>query len=712
MLLALRGVESPQLREAPAQALLQKIGADQGVHLSLVRPMFSGWGLYRVRVAQGRLQEHETAQLLGRLKEDPRVEKAQLNRVYRAQLTPNDDDYAQQWNLQLIGTSSAWDQTTGLTSQRIGVIDSGLNTNSNELENKDITGYDFIEDLENAVDGDGRDDDYEDDFEDATCGGVDVTGVFHGTRTSGVILASTDNNRLIAGLNWGAGLVSARVLGPCGALLSDIADAARWMAGQTVEGVPDIGADRVSVINISLGAPGACGAMEQDLYEMLAQQGVITVASAGNDGGDVHAPANCESVIAVAAHDRDRAITSYSNRGPQIEIAAPGGVGEADDALITPSGPGGNAASPYSGTSLAAAHITGAISLMQAQDPNLTLRQLRRALTQTGAPCTGCGAPALALADALIAAPEIPNVALEGEACDPTLPCDTGLVCAGSPFDGTFCKPSCDPISGDGCQGAKHCLNDEAPTGEAACYDTGNTTLGRACDQTTDCVLGAICVTQSSTTGPSKLCLKQCHHGFSCDASESCEMIGDVESYCRPMTNTEPPPPPPPPNEKPPEEMPNTECNLQLGNLDCELGVGCIDDGDGDNLGFCGASWIAQGGAGTLCIDRFECTSGLCEQGVCINSCDVGQECAKGYSCDTTRTPEGLCMPQPCAGDGECAGGALCQSTGGTTRVCALPRPASGCTHHRPSGANAWSALLALGGLVLLLARRRDRSIG
>ena len=92
-------------------------------------------------------------------------------------------------------------------------------------------------------------------------------------------------------------------MGLCGGTLTDIMEAAAWMSGGTIENVPNIGADKVSVLNMSLGGQGACSWYEQQVVDWMNEQGVIVVAASGNDGGAVSSPANCNGVITVAAHD-------------------------------------------------------------------------------------------------------------------------------------------------------------------------------------------------------------------------------------------------------------------------------------------------------------------------------------------------------------------------------------------------------------------------
>ena len=99
------------------------------------------------------------------------------------------------------------------------------------------------------------------------------------------------------------------------------------------------------IISMSLGAPTTVGTTYSPVYETVAQRalerGTLIIAAAGNESRDfstgkrkippnpVGRPANCPSIMAVAAVDNNLQIASFSNgsinpQGGQIDIAAPG----------------------------------------------------------------------------------------------------------------------------------------------------------------------------------------------------------------------------------------------------------------------------------------------------------------------------------------------------------------------------------------------------
>ncbi|OGQ12104.1 MAG: hypothetical protein A2138_17290 [Deltaproteobacteria bacterium RBG_16_71_12] len=348
-----------------------------------------------------------------RLAAEPEVTAAVPNAAQAMWRTPDDPLLDALWGLSLIEAETAWGLTVGRAGQRLGVVDSGTTRAHRDLRGRVARGFDFISDPTMAEDGDGRDDDDSDDSGRATH--------FHGTHVAGTMLARADDGFGVPGLNWRAKLVSARVLGRRGkGSLLDIVEAAAWMAGLDVEGVPPIGDDQVSVVNLSLGSPARCTAYERDVYQEILARGVVLVAAAGNTGNDtsVGAPASCPGVIAVGAVGPDVALAPYSAFGARIDVLAPGGADTGDAADWILSADGGDVLGHQwlLGTSMAAPHVAGVVSLMQAVAPDLEPAMIRDIVQQSPWTCEGCDDKALLQADHAVQAAMERQAELSAEA--------------------------------------------------------------------------------------------------------------------------------------------------------------------------------------------------------------------------------------------------------------------------------------------------------
>jgi serine protease len=340
---------------------------------------------------------------------------------------PNDTDFAKQWPLH--ATSAApfglnlldvWRTLTGTQDIVVAVLDTGVRFEHPDLNQRLLAGYgyDFISDVERANDGDGRDDDASDPGNWVTqaeasnllgphYGCPVAESVWHGTQMAGIIGAEANNGYGIAGINWVSSILPVRVLGKCGGIMSDIAEAIRWAAGLPVPNVP-VNPRPARVINLSFGALAGCSHTLQDAIDEATQIGAIVVASAGNSAVDVayQTPANCANVVAVAATDQRGERTYYSNYGSGVLVSAPGGnplVSESDRIFTSSNSgktvPQASVTSFVLGSSPAAAEVSGIVSLLLARNPNLRLRDVRALLRNNAAAATngscallGCGA--------------------------------------------------------------------------------------------------------------------------------------------------------------------------------------------------------------------------------------------------------------------------------------------------------------------------------
>ncbi|HHB92322.1 MAG TPA: serine protease [Thioploca sp.] len=299
------------------------------------------------------------------------------------QTTPNDTLYRHQWNHSMIELPQAWDFTTGDSSVIVAIPDTGILLGHPDLENKLVPGYDFVRSRYSEIDSDRGIDTNPNDPGDQLPGGSS----FHGTHVAGIIAAQSNNNEGIAGVSWNTSIMPLRALGKGGSGTEyDIEQAIRYAAGLPNDSgtVPAYPAD---IINLSLGG-GAFSEGTQKLMEEVRNEGIIVVAASGNEDTDIPMyPASLDSVISVGAVNINKQRASYSNYGSYLDIVAPGGDNTPDingdgnpDAIISTMGNDTTAENlqmefSYNyamGTSMAAPHVSGVISLMKAVNPNLT----------------------------------------------------------------------------------------------------------------------------------------------------------------------------------------------------------------------------------------------------------------------------------------------------------------------------------------------------
>lgn len=315
---------------------------------------------------------------------------------------PSDPLYPRQWDMEAIHMRAAWALSRG-APVTVAVLDTGF-TPTSELAGRVFPGYDFVSSVQRSGDGDGYDPDPTD----------PGTTAYHGTLVAQVIGAAHDG-RGIAGVNPQARIVMVRVADTAGTIdAQDLADAIRWSAGLPVEGVPP-NPRPAKVLNLSLFVDfiplTGCDARVQSALDEVAKRGVVVVAGAANDGAraDGYTPAGCRGVITVTATDDQGLRPAYANFGPKVALAAPGGTAAHGITTALPQSPG-----EQNGTSLAAPHVSGVVSLMLGLNPALTPAGVLNILRQTAQPFPGgrcdpdpqktCGAGLLDAGKALAAA--------------------------------------------------------------------------------------------------------------------------------------------------------------------------------------------------------------------------------------------------------------------------------------------------------------------
>jgi subtilisin family serine protease len=165
----------------------------------------------------------------------------------------------------------------------------------------------------------------------------------HGTHVSGTIGAVRDAKGVV-GVAPKARLYAVKVLDRNGSgTFSNIVDGIQWAVDNGMQ-----------VINMSLGGSNGTPALA-GAVAAADRAGITVICAAGNDSGPVNYPAKYPEAVAISASSSADKIASFSSRGTEIALIAPG-VSVYSSAL-------GGGYTTMSGTSMAAPHVTGLAAL-------------------------------------------------------------------------------------------------------------------------------------------------------------------------------------------------------------------------------------------------------------------------------------------------------------------------------------------------------------
>ncbi len=262
------------------------------------------------------------------------VEFAELDGYLQPQsLNPNDYGFitGDQWGLPKISAPDAWSVTTGSSSVVIAVISTGVDSTNPDLQGKLVPGWNVYDNNSNTADV-GQE----------------------GTIVAGIVGALTNNSIGVAGVCWNCMVMPVRVTGPDQSVTaSNLATGIIWAA--------DHGA---RVANASFNATSLSTISSAAQY-LWGKGGVLTVPS--GDYGLVDTNPNDPYIITVGATDQNDGLYSWSNKGSDIDLVAPG---------MTLSTVPITQYSYASGTSIAAPFVAGVAALMLSVNPSLTPTQV------------------------------------------------------------------------------------------------------------------------------------------------------------------------------------------------------------------------------------------------------------------------------------------------------------------------------------------------
>lgn len=255
----------------------------------------------------------------------------------------NDTYSDEQWNLPFLSVGRAWDRGYDGGGVRVAVIDSGVNSMHEDFE---LTDFERGSNMLN--------------------GSHDVSdGLGHGTMVCGVLAATGNNGKGIAGLCDRVTVI------PIKCFSDDKTTDSSYVISGIYEAVDIYDCD---VINLSLGMVKDLRSLRQAI-DHACEKGVIVISAVGNEGNSVlNYPAAYDNVVGVGSVDADGIVSDFSNRNRSVYVTAPG-----EDIVA----PGIRTSRQYrisSGTSDSAPMVTGAAVMFKQLYPNANVEDFKTLL--------------------------------------------------------------------------------------------------------------------------------------------------------------------------------------------------------------------------------------------------------------------------------------------------------------------------------------------
>lgn len=278
---------------------------------------------------------------------------------------PNDPEFFHQWASPMIEVVRSWNISQGNPEVIIAVLDSGINKEHPDLDTSrfwtneaEAAGEPGVDDDNNGLVDDIGGWDWVDEDSDPS-----NDGYGHGTHVGGTIAATIGNNLGISGLGRNVTILPLRILdNGGGGYISDLVDALIYAKNANA---------RVANLSLVLDVNSITVANAINLVS----NDMMIVSATGNDGVNVYWPAAYANTVAVAATNIQDAFAPLSNRGPEVDLAAPG-----IDILST-----GRLLNyiENSGTSMATPHVSALAGLISSLRPDFSNAEILDVMQST-----------------------------------------------------------------------------------------------------------------------------------------------------------------------------------------------------------------------------------------------------------------------------------------------------------------------------------------
>ncbi len=288
-------------------------------------------------------------ELMAKIEADPRVESVQPNQFFHGQRRLYNDQYAeQQYGAHAVRASFAHTSATG-KGVKVAVVDTGVDTTHPDLQGRIVVKANFVAGGKASFDQDR-----------------------HGTAVAGVIAARANNDIGIFGVAPEADLIALKACWH-GSGASRQAFCSSWTIARAVDFALRQG---TKVLNFSLAGPP--DRLFERLLTQALSQGTVVVAAALQQQPNIGFPASMDRVIAIISSDNQGRASLPASGANSPVLAAPG-------VEILTTAPQ-QTYDFLSGSSLAAAHVSGVAALLLEHHPSLTPARVRSVLQTTARP--------------------------------------------------------------------------------------------------------------------------------------------------------------------------------------------------------------------------------------------------------------------------------------------------------------------------------------